>query len=259
MQDGKESAGLDAATADQSAAGRKIEDLSEALASAQARVRILEHELQHRVRNMLSVIRSIFRRTRENGASAEEFAEHFQGRLDAVSRYQAYVDDEGSFGIELETMLRDELMQVQCMDGPNCTISGPPVHLRLRTAELMGLALHELATNSIKFGALAHRGQLSIEWFVEEQSEGRLLRFRWAETGVPQIALAPRPSGFGRQHIEDALPYQLGATTSFDLKPGGLECVILLPLHGAQVSVGDRNEQAIDQSPLLSSEAGMER
>jgi two-component sensor histidine kinase len=117
-------------------------------------------------------------------------------------------------------------LQSHCLDGPDCTISGPAVRLGQTSAELMGLAIHELVTNSIKFGALAQAGRLSIDWSIESEQ----MAFRWAEFGVAIAGSAPRPYGFGRQLIEDALPYQLGATTSFDLKPGGVVCKILIPL-----------------------------
>ena len=209
---------------------REVAELRAALAVAQARARALEHELQHRVRNMLAVIRSVHRRTRESGADPHEFADHFEGRLDAIARYQSLLDEVDRPGIDLEDMLRDELLTSRCLDGPGCTLSGPPVYLRQKAAELMGLTIHELTTNSIKFGALAHGGRLAVDWSVTATPTTRMLRFRWVETGIPVIASAPRPYGFGRQLIEEALPYQLGATTSFALDAGGLECSILLPL-----------------------------
>lgn len=193
------------------------------------RERALSHELQHRVRNMLAVIRTIYRRSREGGASQELFAEHFEGRLGALARYQTYVDVVGS-GIDLEDLVRNELLNVHCLDGPHFSIEGVPVLLRQKAAELIGLAVHELATNSIKFGALAHGGRLRVTWLVENEGATPQLRFSWTEMGISVASAAPRPSGFGRQLIEDALPYQLGATTSFELKPGIFECTIALPL-----------------------------
>lgn len=204
--------------------------LHTALAAAEARERALSYELQHRVRNMLAVIRSIYRRSRESGASQEEFAEHFEGRLNAVARYQSYIDEFGS-GVDLEDIVRNELLESRCLDGPNCSIGGPTVRLRHQSAELIGLAIHELTTNAIKFGSLAHNGRLNVQWSIEDIDSSATLQLRWQETGVSVASTAPRPSGFGRQLIEEALPYQLGAKTSFVLRPGGVECTILLPLE----------------------------
>ena len=239
-------------------AQREIGELRKALAASEARERALTYELQHRVRNMLAVIRSIYRRSREGGASQEEFAEHFEGRLDAVSRYQSHIDGAGSSGIDLEDMLRDELVETRCLDGPKCRISGPPVCLRQKAAELMGLAIHELTTNAIKFGAVAQGGTIAVEWSLEGASEGPLLRLRWTESGVSVTTSAPRPTGFGRKLIEEALPYEIGATTSFNLKPGGIECLILLPLSPDAAS-NHQQEIAAEELPLLPSEAELIR
>jgi two-component sensor histidine kinase len=217
-----------------------VASLRDALAAAHEREHILRHELQHRVRNMLAVIRSVYRRTLDTRTDEEEFGDHFQGRLDALARYQLLVDGIDSSGVELEDMLRDELLEAHCLDEPQCTIDGPPVRFRQKAAELMGLAIHELATNSIKFGALAQDGRIAISWSLANADGQPALRFRWTESGISVLTPAPRPNGFGRQLIEEALPYQLGATTSFDLGPGGLDCVILLPLAGAVTAVGDQ-------------------
>lgn len=217
---------------DASSMRREIDRLRAQLSTAEFRELALRRELQHRVRNVLAVVRSIYRRSRESGASHEEFAEHFEGRLTAVARYQAHVDETEPGGIEVEDMVRDELLETRCLDRPDCTIAGPPIRLWQKPAELMGLAIHELATNSIKFGALAQGAALNVGWSFD--TDQRVLRFRWKESGVSVAGFAPRPSGFGRQLIEEALPYQLGATTSFDLRPGGLDCSIVLSLPGSQ-------------------------
>ena len=211
-----------------SASQRELETSRKALEAADTREQMLSDELKHRVHNMLAVIQSIFRRTFENGASQDEFAEHFAGRLGAIARHQAGIASLGMDGLELKDMVRDELLTVQCPEGSSCTIKGPPVRLTEKRCELMGLAIHELATNAIKFGALCHRGTLSVEWSLTEAPAA--LHFRWEETGVPLLSAAPRPQGFGQDLIEQALPYQLGATTEFEFKPGGLNCSITLPL-----------------------------
>ena len=225
-------------------AQQEISALRAALVAANERERALTYELQHRVRNMLAVIRSIYRRTREIGASQNEFAEHFEGRFDAMARYHSRVAGPGSTGVDLEDLLRDELLEVQCLDGPGCSLNGAPVQLRHRSAELMALAIHELATNAIKFGAFAQGGQLAVHWSLEDATEGATLRFRWTETGVSVASSAPRPSGFGQQLIEEALPYQLGATTSLEFKPGGIDCLILIPAAELDMSSGVSSDRA---------------
>ena len=211
------------------AAELEIGKLREQLNAAQERERLLSFELQHRVRNMLAVIRSICRRSIESGASQEEFAQHFQGRLETIARYQTEMNDFGSAGTELEDVVRNELLRVHAREGEDLTIMGPPVRLMGRSLDLLNLTIHELTTNAVKFGALYHGGSLHVSWVLDHADRSSLI-FRWTETSVPLISPAPRLKGFGQQLVEEALPYQLGATTSFELRPGGLVCVIALPL-----------------------------
>lgn len=237
------------------AARHEIDALREALRASQARERLLIHEVQHRVRNMLAVIRSIYRRSRESGASQDEFAEHFQGRLDTVARYQGkLLKVEPAAGVDLEEMILDELLLVHIVEGPGLTINGPPVRLCGKALELMGLVIHELTTNAVKFGALYHQGALNIEWSLAGSPDQQSLRFCWKEASVPLVASAPRPAGFGRQLIEEALPYQLGATTSFDLRPGGIECLISLPLPAGASAGPEADNPPGDGAPLFPAE-----
>jgi two-component sensor histidine kinase len=195
--------------------------------------KMLRGELQHRVRNVLAVTRSIFARSVDTAATLEDLANHFQGRLDVLARYQFSRLHEPSGSADLETMICDELQSFYAAADPRIALSGPEMRLGHDAALAIGLALHELATNSIKFGVLGAadgRGKLRIEW----RNDGERLRICWDETGIPILASAPLRSGFGREFIEQALPYQIGAETRFALKPGGLCCEIGIPLGAAE-------------------------
>lgn len=196
-------------------------------AADRERETMLRGELQHRVRNTLALVRSIFERSIAAGGTIEDLADHFRGRLEVLARYQLSLPHEPAGMADLETMVRDELHIFQAGADPRIAIAGPEVRLAHDAAQATGLALHELATNSIKFGVLGAkaRGRLCIEW----KPTGPQLDLCWEETGVPVLGQAPLHAGFGRQFIEQALPYQLGAETSFVLKPGGLCCTISLP------------------------------
>ena len=186
-------------------------------------------DIQFHVRNMLAIIRSVFRRTAETGTSLDEVTQHFAGRLDALARRQSFGLSAGSRGPDIEDIVRDELLSVGVVDMPRLTISGPETHLEFRQADLVGLAIHELATNSIKFGALgATDAALAINWNVT--ADPPAISFEWVETGVSVLAPAPMRTGFGREFIEQALPYQLKAQTRMELRPGGIRCTIVLPL-----------------------------
>lgn len=188
---------------------------------------MLAAELQHRVRNMMAIIRSVFARTAETAESLEDAADHFRGRLDTIARHHLQLTRDTSATADLETLIRDELLVFGFADGKQIVIKGPEVKLADKTVEMLGLALHELATNSIKFGALAtETGQLSICWTKRAAADGERVSIEWVESGVAVVASAPMRIGFGREYIEQALPYQFAARTSFALRPGGVACEI---------------------------------
>ena len=213
-------------------------DLHALLAEAQAALRAsgereaaLRSELEHRVRNALAITRSVFSRTMDNATSVEDARDHFLGRLDALARYQGRIAAMPGYTFDLETMVWDELMIFGSGNDPRVEVAGPSVQLAHGVAEAIGLALHELATNSVKFGVLgepASNRRLQITWKEQDRS----ILFEWAETGVPIVASAPIASGFGREFIEQGLPYQLGAETEFELLPGGLVCRIRFRTNG---------------------------
>ena len=211
--------------------GGIAQDVTEEKANA-ARLGVLVAELQHRVRNMLAVVRSVFARTVEANGPIEEIAAHFTGRLDALARTQMIVTQSSSGHVDLQNLIRDELLSVAVSDGPALAIEGPDVTLPPKTAESIGLALHELTTNAVKYGALSIPGaKLDIRWTVNRSDDGgRRLDLRWTEQGVSMVPLRQTREGFGRELIEDALPYRLGAKTRLEFTGGGVRCAISVPL-----------------------------
>jgi two-component sensor histidine kinase len=208
-----------------------LEAANLALVTARLNAVALEAEPLHRVRNVLAVVRSIFSRTIESADTLESAANHFRGRLDTLAQYQLYASP--AQGFYLEDMIRDALLAFAAFDDPRIELTGPEVCLIGRHAEGIGLALHELVTNSIKFGMLSPAqkgGHLKLAWTVTDN----LLCFEWLETGVTILSSAPMRTGFGRKYIEDALPYQLGAKSSFDFAAGRLLCTMIVPLKNQQ-------------------------
>jgi two-component sensor histidine kinase len=106
------------------------------------------------------------------------------------------------------------------------------VRLREGAAETFALAIHELTTNALKYGALSlPKGRLSVSWRVLNTHAGAKLSLTWKEEGVPLVNLDPSRNGFGRELIEQGLPYELGASTSLDFRAGGLHASIEAPLN----------------------------
>jgi two-component sensor histidine kinase len=192
------------------------------------RARSLEAEFHHRMRNTLALLRSVFARTLDSGGTLEDIGNHFQGRFDVIARYEVARGIEPGATFDLETMIRDELLTVLAERDERVSLSGPDVALSRDVAITMALALHELATNALKFGTLSGsdpRPRLAVTW----DRTADALSLHWRESGVAVIADAPLRSGFGRDYIEQGLPYQLGATTDFQLRPGGVSCTITIP------------------------------
>jgi two-component system CheB/CheR fusion protein len=181
-------------------------------------------EYQRHVKNLVATIRSIATRTAEKSASLEEFSAHFDGRLAALARTQRILVRAGSFDIDLEEMVHEELLAQAAPK--DITVDGPSVRLSSKAAEALGLALHELAVNAVKYGALAGpEGRLAITW----RMDGQGLVLEWRESGVPAVDSQPARSGFGREWIERGMPYQLKASTQLAFLPGGVVCTIALP------------------------------
>ncbi|HTI67266.1 MAG TPA: CheR family methyltransferase [Caulobacteraceae bacterium] len=207
---------------------------------SEERQKLLMGELQHRVKNILAVVRSIANRTLDTSETLEEFAAHFDGRLRALARTQGVLSRHAEGEIELEEIVREELLSHAVHDDDQIEVSGPPIRLRQKAAEIMALALHELTTNAVKYGALASQaGHIAVTWRTTLTKEGRRLSLQWRESGVPLVDSAPSRTGFGRDLIERGLPYDLGAATLLEFSPGGIRCLIELPIPEDALVVED--------------------
>jgi two-component system CheB/CheR fusion protein len=197
------------------------------------RQKLLMAELQHRVKNILAVVRSITTRTLEASNGLEDFAAHFDGRLGALARTQSVLARQAGEEIDLDEIVREELLSHAARENEQIVVGGPQVLLQQKAAETFSLAVHELATNAVKYGALSMpSGRVSVTWRVMNTSAGPKLLFEWRESGVPVVDPQPGRTGFGRDLIERGLPYDLpGAATALSFAPGGLQCVIELPLN----------------------------
>lgn len=215
------------------------------------RQKVLVAELQHRTRNLMGVVSAVTSRTLRGSISLEDFENRIQNRLGALNRVNGLLSrlhkgDRVRFDDLIRTELLGHGIRVEEEGRPEVHLCGP-AGLRLRSSQVQTLALglHELATNALKYGALSRpEGRLEVTWRVVAGAKGkRRLWVEWRESGVPVIQHdAPqaegrmkgmpvrRRSGYGRELIERALPYQLGAETIYELGPEGLSCTITLPL-----------------------------
>lgn len=200
-------------------------------------------DLKHRLRNNLAQTRSIIRRSQEIAESVEHFALHLEARIGAVGRIQGALTTAGDAGVELEELVRTELI-ASAVPERSYLMQGPAVRLHTKGADSLALAVHELATNSLKFGALATpNGHLAVTWAAIEGPVPRL-RISWVESGTTIASLAPRRRGFGQELIECTLPYELGAQTRLMFSPGGVVCEIDVPLEACAVDIEQRPQAA---------------
>ena len=192
----------------------------------QGRQEVLLAELQHRVRNIMAVIRTVAARTAENSATVADYAARLGGRLEAFARTQVILTRHAGVGVDLEEMVRDELM-AQTTQGGQVDIGGPHVRLSAKAAEVLTLAVHELATNAVKHGALSRPdGSVRVRWDVANDGGEMLLTLGWTETGTGVRLTEPLRKGFGTELIEQRVPYELNGTGRLDILPEGMEAVI---------------------------------
>lgn len=195
------------------------------------RERLLAAALRHRVRDSLALTRLVTRRTAKTSATADDFASHLEGRLDAVARAQLFAADDPAGGVDLERLVAEEAVAHAAMPGERVWISGPTFLLSAKAAGLFGLALHELMANSVKYGALSTpEGHVDVTWDVQGTRSGGVLRFEWRETGVPPGTGAARHEGFGTELIERTLTRELGGSAALCIGFDGVRCTVLLPL-----------------------------
>jgi two-component system CheB/CheR fusion protein len=197
------------------------------ITQAEARQRVLIDELQHRTRNLLTVVQSIAHRT----LGKSEPSEAFSSRLAALGRVQSLISVAQSDTVDIGDLIRLELDAVGAPEGDRVRVSGPAVSLSFDVVQTVALAVHELATNAIKHGALGTAtGSLAISWtLVSRPADEPVLIVDWKEAGV-SIPKAPERKGFGSELIERALTSSLRAKTEMTFAPDGLICHIELPL-----------------------------
>jgi len=193
----------------------------------------LPDSLRHGMRNTMAMLRTVMHRSADSAADVESYVAHLDGRFGAIMRVQAATDAFGD--ADLHTLISDELMFHLAREGEQASLAGPRVRLRPKAAQVVALALHELATNARKYGAFSNaHGQLSVRWRIRE-SDGQMPRLvlEWVETGIDRRhgtgSGAPK-NGYGRELIENALPYALDATTRYELGEAEVRCLIELPL-----------------------------
>ncbi len=189
----------------------------------------LTRELNHRVKNTLANVLSIVSLTRRRSRSIDEFAEGLTGRIRALSATHDLLSQRDWSDALLGEVVTSELAPYLDPDDPHADLEGPEVALAPNDALSLGLALHELATNAAKYGALSTpNGRVSIKWRL---ATPEVCEVDWKESGGPPV-IAPERRGFGLDLIEKIVSHELRTAVELHFDPDGARCRLKVPVRG---------------------------
>ncbi|HEX3487372.1 MAG TPA: HWE histidine kinase domain-containing protein [Micropepsaceae bacterium] len=206
---------------------RRSQEHQEAMEKAEAHQRTLIEELNHRVKNMLTVVNAMARQTLASNPAPADFTEKFVRRIDALGRTHSLLSREQWGTVQLCEVARDSLEPYLLEDKNRVVLEGPPVAFDPKTALALGIVFHELATNAIKHGALSNReGTVTMSWGFAGDGEVWL---RWQERGGPQVS-PPSRGGFGSRLIRLELTHELSGQVDLLYDPAGLTVQMGFPV-----------------------------
>ena len=216
---------------------------------AEERQNLLSREVDHRAKNALALAQSIVRLTRAPNVGA--YIRAVEGRISALARVHTILSLSSWQGAEIKRLIDEELAPY--FEAGQIKLSGAEVQLQPAPAQTLALALHELVTNSAKYGALSTlSGRLSIGW----EMQGDFLMLAWEETGGPMVR-KPTSRGFGTRSVIASIESQLGGKALFDWRSEGLICRLLVPLmRQAAAPELDDPRDAMAFNPVLQRVSG---
>ena len=189
----------------------------------------LTRELNHRVKNTLANVLSIVALTRRRSDSLEEFADGLDGRIRAISATHDLLTQSEWGTTPIRAVVEAELAPHARDEGEDFVIAGPEVELAPNDALTLGLAIHELATNASKFGALSKPGgHVSVTWSLEGKT---VVRLEWVEGGGPRLEGKPSGRGFGLDLIEKIVAHELNQEVELEFPPEGVRCTLRIPVR----------------------------
>jgi two-component sensor histidine kinase len=196
----------------------------EAHQESAARLQLLVHEVDHRANNLMAVIQGLV--SLSNAGSAPELKAVIEGRLHALAKAHQLMSETRWQGADLHRLVNEELEPYGLGASQRITAEGENLALSALAAQGMALALHELATNAVKYGALSTAtGEVRVSWSRDSEA----LRLRWEESGGPATA-KPRKTGTGLKVLARAFEGGLGGRTTLEWGKAGLQCCLEVPL-----------------------------
>lgn len=190
-----------------------------------ARQEMLIAELNHRVRNILGVIRGLIRQSQPDSSEVKEFVRMVDGRIHALARAHNQITDDHWGPAPLAALIEAEAAAFAADRQSAILAQGEPVLLNPQAYSTMALVIHELVTNSTKYGSLSGKGEVHINWSRNEAGD---LIFIWQETGGPAVS-PPKRKGFGTTIVSRSVPYDLGGRANIDYASGGVRAEFCIP------------------------------
>lgn len=199
--------------------------------NAAEKTRLLLRELNHRVKNTLAMLQSLARQTLNRTSDPAEFMESFSGRLRAISEAHTLLSDREWSGISLVDLITKQVEPYTIFDPAQVELVGEDIVLPPDHALGLGIALHELATNAAKHGALSiARGHVRVSWQVEPGLNESRVVLHWVESGGPHVSM-PQARGLGERLIERSLDKVLSSSVRLSYPESGMEALISMPIR----------------------------
>ena len=235
----------------------EIANVSAAIAEASRRrraadveVRFLMRELAHRSKNQMTVIAAMAKQTAKGADTVPEFVQSFEKRIFGLARSTDLLLANGVIGVDLEELMTRQIDPFCPVDGKRVKLSGPPMRLNMQSAQIIGMAAHELATNAVKYGAFASdTGSLRVTW---TRTADRV-QFLWREL-VPSLPARAERRGFGTTVLENMVGRALGADVTRTLHPDGIEWTFSIPTEALDPARDPHGETELEKPGTTGSE-----
>lgn len=180
----------------------------------------LRRELNHRVKNILATVHAIYAMTQRRNDDLKGFAQEFEGRLDSLNTVHDALFAENANALHVRKIVEGTVSPVR-FSGDRIKLSGPRMQIGADAATMFALAVHELLTNALKYGALSQeKGVVNIRWYIEPEDCDELV-FEWLESGGPAVA-KPKRNGYGTAFIRNVFENRFSGSMRFQYPPEGL-------------------------------------
>ncbi len=209
---------------------------------AEENVKVLMGEVNHRANNLLSVVQAVVFHTARQAVDPKQFADVLDKRIDALAASHTLLVAGHWQGVRLDELVERQLLFLGDLVGTRIEVSGPVALLKPAATQVIGMALHELATNALKYGAISTaRGRIGISWSIAGKFE-----MTWRELDGPAVP-PPRHHGFGSRVLLNMANHQLDAEVRLDFSVSGLTWVLTAPIDRVLESEGE-GEPSIEPS-----------